>query len=179
MLSERVGLQAYVNNLRAKVLSEYIKNHVMPKELAINRGCFICCFIKCEQEPGLVVWRLIHLTKIAIIYWLITSWIIQWVGAMIDLSSFSVVNLNSLSAKLHNWQDRKLSFPRNLSLIPLRSTKKKNSKGNFNHKLPAVLSKSLLIARIDTCLHHQKLGNTVFEPKFLSSFSQNTIYWNG
>ena len=35
-----VGLQGLreINNLRANVLSEFIKNHVMPKELAINRG---------------------------------------------------------------------------------------------------------------------------------------------
>ena len=40
MFSERVGLQGLreINNLRANVLSEFIKNHVMPKELAINRG---------------------------------------------------------------------------------------------------------------------------------------------
>ena len=39
-LSERVGLQGLqeINNLRANVLSEFIKNHVMPKEQAINRG---------------------------------------------------------------------------------------------------------------------------------------------
>ena len=39
--SERVGLQGLreINtDLRANVLSEFIKNHVMPKELAINRG---------------------------------------------------------------------------------------------------------------------------------------------
>ena len=48
MFSERFGLQGLreINNLRANVLSEFIKNHVMPKELAINRGYRLFTLIK-------------------------------------------------------------------------------------------------------------------------------------
>ena len=35
-----------INNLPANVLSEFIKNHVMPKELAINRGYRLFTLIK-------------------------------------------------------------------------------------------------------------------------------------
>ena len=40
MFSERVGLQGLreINNLWANVLSEFIKNHVVQKKLAITRG---------------------------------------------------------------------------------------------------------------------------------------------
>ena len=39
------GLQE-INNLQANVLSEFIKNHVIPKELAINRGYRLFDLIK-------------------------------------------------------------------------------------------------------------------------------------
>ena len=49
--SERIGLQGLreINNLRANVLSEFIKNHVMlcyAKEQAINRGYRLFTLIK-------------------------------------------------------------------------------------------------------------------------------------
>ena len=45
---KRVGLQGLreINNLRTNVLSAFIKNHVMPKELAINRGHRLFTLIK-------------------------------------------------------------------------------------------------------------------------------------
>ena len=50
-LKERVGLQGLreINNLRANVLSEFIKNHVMPKEPAINRAYRLFTLIKASE----------------------------------------------------------------------------------------------------------------------------------
>ena len=54
--SERVGLQGLreISNLRANVFSEFVKNHVMPKELAINRSYRLFTLIKSNFRSVIV-----------------------------------------------------------------------------------------------------------------------------
>ena len=74
MFSERVGLQGVweINNLRANILSEFIKNHVMPKELAINKGYRLFTLIK-SIFRSVIVFLDVIVNQVGSQYKLITS----------------------------------------------------------------------------------------------------------